>query len=537
MTEYDWTGIPTTTEPPSAAAGWDIPVPLSGPPPCPPLPTTGFPEWVRDMIAAAAHFTQTDPTMATTVALSALSACAAGRVEVEAKPGWVEPVCLFTAAVAAPGERKTPVHGMFTRPLVAAERMLAERIAPLAAEAAAMREIAERAAEKAKSDAARADSDRRDQLTAEAVSAALSAAEIAVPVEPRLLTDDATPEALTGLMAANGGRLAVISDEGGIVDVISGRYSAAPNLDPYLKGHAGSPMRVDRRGRDTEYIDKPALTVGVMIQPSVLRALGGNADLTGKGLVARFVITMPASYAGWRDPEAAPVPEAVADTYTRRMTALAMHFAEQSDAVTLTLAPDAQAVRAEWAQQVEVRLRPGGDLRETPEWSAKLVGLTLRLAALLHTARHLTHAGDHPISAETMTASVELGDTLALHYRAAMHTAASDPATGTLAYVLGVLTDKDMNTFTRRELQRRVQAKLPTAAVVTEALNDLAALGWVRPVQGTTYELHPQAAELRKSNDTVTNALESAFSAGQRPLGSVIDTNDTPMTAVTNGAR
>ena len=42
---------------------------------------------------------------------------------------------------------------------------------------------------------------------------------------PRLVADDITPEAAASLLAEQGGRLAIISAEGGIFDIIAGRYS------------------------------------------------------------------------------------------------------------------------------------------------------------------------------------------------------------------------------------------------------------------------------------------------------------------------
>ena len=86
---------------------------------------------------------------------------------------------------------------------------------------------------------------------------------ITVPTVPRILADDVTPEALASLMASQKGRLALISAEGGPFDGMAGRYSKLPNLDIYLKGHAGDPVRVDRQGRKPEFIERPALTIGV----------------------------------------------------------------------------------------------------------------------------------------------------------------------------------------------------------------------------------------------------------------------------------
>lgn len=56
------------------------------------------------------------------------------------------------------------------------------------------------------------------------MSAAGQAKAIEVPVLPRLVADDVTPEAAASLLADHGGRLAIISAEGGIFDTMAGRY-------------------------------------------------------------------------------------------------------------------------------------------------------------------------------------------------------------------------------------------------------------------------------------------------------------------------
>jgi hypothetical protein len=67
------------------------------------------------------------------------------------------------------------------------------------------------------------------------------------------------------------------STEGGVFDVIAGRYNGnIPNMDVWLKGHSGDMIRVDRKGRPPEYIRKPAMTLGLMIQSDVLKALRRN---------------------------------------------------------------------------------------------------------------------------------------------------------------------------------------------------------------------------------------------------------------------
>lgn len=484
-----------------AGSAWDVPVPLIQSVTLPPFPVDVFPAWLGDMVTATSVFTQTDPAMAGAVALAVLSACAGGRLEVEARPGWREPVNLFITVAAEPGERKSPVHGALVGPLLAAEQTLAVRVEAVVRENAELKDVAVRAAEHAKNLAAKADKTRREELSAEAVSAALAAEAITVPTLPRLFADDATPEALTSLMADNGGRMALISDEGGIFDTLAGRYSASPNLDPYLKGHAGQPLRVDRKGRPSEFIAKPALTVGVMIQPRVLRRFGGNEDLTGRGLLARFLFVLPGSLTGWRDVDSDPVPAAIAAGYSHRIHDLAATFAEWTDPAVVTLTPEAHRLRVGAAADLEVQLRPGGPLRDMTEWANKLSGATLRLAGLLHVAHHPGDGWRRPIDADRMAEAITLAGFFTAHYRAALAAITTDPAIAQARGALKTLTDKRITDFTRRELHRRLQRQLPTAGHVAAVIDTLTQHGWVRPRADGRYEVHPRAAGLTDGCD------------------------------------
>ena len=56
----------------------------------------------------------------------------------------------------------------------------------------------------------------------------MNAEAITVPAMPRLVADDVTSEAAASLLAEQGGRLAVLSAEGGIFTTLAGRYSGAP---------------------------------------------------------------------------------------------------------------------------------------------------------------------------------------------------------------------------------------------------------------------------------------------------------------------
>jgi putative DNA primase/helicase len=92
-----------------------------------------------------------------------------------------------------------------------------------------------------------------------------------IPVIPRIWVQDVTPEQLGVVMAEQGERIALLSDEGGIFDMLAGRYSKGiPNLDLFLQAHAGASVRVDRGSSPPILMRHPALTVAISPQPDVL---------------------------------------------------------------------------------------------------------------------------------------------------------------------------------------------------------------------------------------------------------------------------
>ena len=82
--------------------------------------------------------------------------------------------------------------------------------------------------------------------------------------------------------------MCLFSPEGDLFDMLAGRYTGgAPNFDVILKGHPGDTLRVDRRGR-SEHVPHPALTIGLTVQPDVIRGLVDKPGFRGRGLIADF---------------------------------------------------------------------------------------------------------------------------------------------------------------------------------------------------------------------------------------------------------
>jgi replicative DNA helicase len=466
--------------------GWVPPIPLGAAGVVPAFPVEVLPSWLGEYVAAVATATQTPPDLAGMLALAVLATVTAGAVEVEARPGWREPLCLFVAVGMDAGARKSAVFTALTRPVADFERDQAAAALPGITETATLRRIADQAAAHAEAVAGKAPASQQEEARAEAIARAAEAASLIVPPVPRWLVDDATPEALAGLLATYG-RIALLSPEGDVFDQMAGRYNqAGPNLGVYLKGHAGDLLKVDRRGRPPEYVERPCLTIGLAVQPEVLRGLASRPGFGGRGLLARFLYSLPTSLVGRRRPGAQPVPAAVADRYALELHALAASLtapAADGEPALLALDQKASELLLGFERDLEPRLAAGsGDLAHLAGWAAKLAGATCRLAGLLHLAAHLRDGWARRIGTDTFAAAIQLAGYLVEHARAVFDLMGADPRVDDARWLLDWISRTDQAQFSRRDAHQAARGRFRKATDLEPALTMLEKHGYLRRV-------------------------------------------------------
>ncbi|HEY8599030.1 MAG TPA: DUF3987 domain-containing protein, partial [Thermomicrobiales bacterium] len=411
----------------SAAGEWEAPTSLTTNN-LPPFPTAMLPDWLRDFVEAEATATQTPPDLAAMLSLAAVATAVAKKAQIVVKDGYSEPLNLFTVTALPPANRKSAVFADVTAPLVAWEESETKRLRAEVDEAQTRRRMKEAQAQHAeallvKAKPGDAAITEEDVFRLRRELAALPP----VPVLPRLIADDATPEKVASLLAEQGGRLAVLSPEGDVFEVMAGRYSnGTPNIGVYLKGHAGDEIRVDRQGRPSEFVKNPALTFGLTVQPEVLRGLAEKPGFRGRGLLGRFLYAVPESLVGRRNTDAPAMPATVRETYARKLTRLLSlpcgATAETTPAPhLLTLEPQARVFMGWLARHIERELGEFGELGVMPDWGGKLLGAVARIAGLLHMAEHAeTQAPwDIPVASHTVEDAWCIGEYLTHHARAA----------------------------------------------------------------------------------------------------------------------
>lgn len=498
-----WSGLPYDA-PPETGPEWEEPVPLTRRRTLPTFPTSTLPSWLRAFCEAVAEETQTPVDLAGTIALAVLGTAAGGRAVVHVRGNWREPTNLYTVVALPPANRKSAVFAALTDPLFDAEKRLREAAGPAIVEAQMTARLAKEAADKAAGKAASATADERDQAVAEAISLAQTADAVAIPAEPQLLADDSTAETVTSRMAEQGGRISVMSAEGGIFDIIAGRYSGAPNMEVFLKGHAGDRLRVDRQTRK-EYIERPALTMGLAVQPQVLEDIGKVRGFDGRGLLARYLFSLPASMVGHRKILTDPVPEDVAAAYSATVQTLTLGLAEWTDPAVIQLSPDADAALLDYQEELEPLLKErGGALGHIQKWAGKLAGAVVRIAGLLHLADHPENGHTVPVNEATMRAAVELGRYFTAHALAVFEAMGADPTTGRARTILEALRTNQWTEVSKRDLMAKLsRAEFATITDLDPALELLTEHGYLqpKPVQRTggrgrppspRYFIHPK---------------------------------------------
>lgn len=443
------------------------------------FPFYALPRVMGEYVHALSESTQTDPGLAGGAVLAALSTALGGFVTVEVRPGYSEPTNVWTLGVAQSGDRKSSVVRAALNPLHEVERDLHIELGPVLQEQEVQRDIAERAAEKAKRDAGNAaDFNTRIKLTADASTLATQAAELAVQAAPRIMGDDVTIEALVSHLAEQQGRFALVSAEGGFFTALSGRYSDKTDITPVLKAHAGDRIRVDRKGRDSEFVDDPALTVGIMIQPGILSQATTNRSFADSGLLARFLYSWPKSKVGRRNVDPAPVSNDLTERYRTALYSLAWDARRDGGTRTLTLSAEADTARLAFAEEIERDLGPGGPLAHMDGWASKVVGASVRMAGLIHAATDQDH---DIVSGDAMDAGILLGKYFTSHALRVFDSLSEGAAGQSVArQVLALIRRKNLDYFSVRDvMQVAPRSWLPDTETAQTAVDLLDDLGWL----------------------------------------------------------
>jgi hypothetical protein len=493
--------------------GWDDPIAFDDVD-VPGFPLETLPPWLGTWASEQATAIQVPPDLPALLGLAVLSLTTAKKICVEIKPGWREPTNIYTAIALAPGEGKSPIFAAATAPLREWEREQRSRLAPQIADAQERERLRdERARELRKKAARAAEGPQLELLESELRELAVERATTTIPSPPRLVADDATPEAVGRLLGEQRGRLGVFSSEGGPFAIMAGRYSEGrANCELFCKAHSGDAYDLDRIGRPSVHLVAPLLTIALTVQPSVISGFASTPEFRSLGLLARFLYAIPRTIVGSRNPDPPPVTDAARAAYEQFIRRL-LELEEQRDdhgeiaARPIPLSPVARSLLIAFKAGLEPRLGAGGDLQAIADWGNKLPGAVARIAGVLHVGHLGSEAAlQKPIPGETLRAAAEVGNYAIEHARAAFGLMGADATTALAKHIWAWTLCCEDGSVTKHAIHRAMQSRVQRAAELDPALSVLVERGLFREVEATgprrpgrppspIFEINPRARQ------------------------------------------
>ncbi|MBA1446262.1 MAG: DUF3987 domain-containing protein [Gammaproteobacteria bacterium] len=467
---------------------WPELVPLDAPN-LPRLDLAHLPGWAGDYARALAADTETPSELAAGLILVTCATAAARHLRVMVKPGYFEPCNLWIVVALPPGNRKSAVQSATTAPLIGWERDQSEIMEPEIKHITSERKTLEaRAKEKRNKAAKEKDLNKAKALALEAADLEAELPEI--PMQPQIWTSDATPERLGSLLAEQNECIAWLSSEGGVFDLLQGRYSnGIPNLDLVLKAHSGDAERVDRGSRPPVFLRNPRLSIGLSPLPDVLRGLAAKPGFRGRGLLGQFLYLLPPSPLGYRTLESVPVPESALNAYTAGIRAMldwepATDEDGNEQPHLLRLSKEAYSEWHDFAKTLEVQMRPSGDMEHFTDWAGKAPGAAARLAGVLH---GIKHAHGKPweavITAETMIDALEIIAVITRHSLATLDMMGADPTIAAARHIWDWIKRGRLPSFTVREAFNALRGTFPRVQHIRDALEALEERGYVEGME------------------------------------------------------
>jgi putative DNA primase/helicase len=481
---------------------WGEPAPLGiSLPPVLPFTEDMLPDAIRPFCADIAERMQVPLAYTAVTAMFTLGASVGRRVLIQPKAEdstYTEVPNLWGFIVGRPSTLKSPVIRDATEPLRKIEKSLADDYRNDIAKCFTAKEH-----NKLKVSVWESQSKKAMKADANAKPAPYPTLELEEPIRKRLITTDATPEALLDLCAENPTGIAVLTDE--LMTLLcsferQGREQARAAFISGWSGHQGHTY--DTVGRGHIHAEHVVLSSFGSIQPSRMQAyLAGTLsdDRLNDGLIQRYQLAV------WPD---ASVPKYVDKKPDLRaiqhMNDLCLELSRLPDDKPHVLRFDAAAQNyyVEWYSALTQRLSGETLTPIMEEHLNKYRKLVPVLALLFALADRATSSGTVPL--KHLKLAVRWAEVLETHAARIYSVKLSAPriAAGTLAKKLLSGWKRDDTAFTLREVYFKGWAGLSESNEARAAASVLVDFEWLRFERSTT-EIGGRPAESYRINPAI----------------------------------
>lgn len=379
------------------------------------FPTEAFPGGIEKYLKSVVAYSQVDTAMTFSAALATFALCMQGKymVSYPSGNGWKEHLCLYLVIVAEPGETKSGTFGAVNRPIRAwqdEKRADYEKSRNLYLQEKQAKEEKQANLRKALAKL-ETDPQKKQQYHEELKAITDELTEMQAPISPNFIVPDTTVEALADLMKKTGGSAGVFGSEGDFFKIITGLYNhgMCNNLQLILNAYDGDEYTMQRVSRDI-HLPHPLLSFCLMLQPNLYQETFANAELRGRGLLARFLTCTPRSMAGKRDKRSTAKLDAV--NYVAYEKAMA-HFLNlqqdpEKEPPVLTWEQDAKERILDYMQTIENSMGKGQPMEDCKDYANKASAVAMRIAGILHLLQTYSLEQIPPISKETAEKAIKV---------------------------------------------------------------------------------------------------------------------------------
>lgn len=359
---------------------------------------------MRDAFFETFESVQAPYSMIALVQLSTISAALQGAVNVSLPINKICPVSILAITIAESGERKSTVESQYMEVLKAAQKELLIEFRSTHNKYIIKKEIHDEEAVRLRRRLSKEKDDEKYELALNELQAHRDAEPIK-PRAPKFLYQDITKEALLLGLYENLPNAFLGSDEGGVL-FKSSIMRNSPVINSFW---SGGDVNIDRKTLESFVVSDARLTMHIMTQWSALQDFLGRSkdDLRGNGFFARAIVTCPISLCGYRQVSGFEFSKKATEKFNDRIKQLLLNVIAMEDyrnRVTVTFSNDAKNVWLDIANDIEIKMGPGGMYECAKDHASKVPENIARVAALIHC---FEHPGDFVISVESLWLAVE----------------------------------------------------------------------------------------------------------------------------------
>lgn len=462
----------------------------------PSFPLDALPDVLRDVAEGIAGETQFPIDGVVLQLFGIMSLCLMGKLSYQVFDTYMERgVNTYTMCIVPTGERKTTSLNMVTKPFyeyIEAENTQLKLEMPKAEARIKMAEKKKKILEKKigeepdKQDSKPGTFGFDDTVTLSVKDEyiqALQEYEEAERQKVKLLhpiMDDGTMEAIAMELQENNERMGIISDEGGIFQIMAGIYSKGqPPIDLVLKSYSGEPYHSRRVNRAAVDLDHPFLTIHLSVQPIVLKEASENERFKEQGLLARFLYCYPKSLVGQRF-----------ISNSKKCSRFALNgwgsLIQTLQSVvpcTIYSTDEAAKIMENFSDEIEGKMTE--EYSDIQAWANRMLSHAARIAATLHAVKYGSSCVLKSVDSETVDRAIKITRYFCEHAHVVlnMSTFTVNKEVKDAKYIFSKLCKKrdtrDTRSFLKRDLLRLCR-RFRTNEELQPGLDELVRRGYIR---------------------------------------------------------